>query len=390
VSANRNETRDEKIRAAIEAGESYDSIVGRIHCSKRAVARIVDQMRAESGATFQILAADNRRKQSAINRLRDQRDIIEQIITAAAAAMPKADPIRPGTRSRAKLEQEFHALRGDEQAGARVDAIDTNGIGSYNLEKYAQYVELWTQKILQFKREDERALGLNKLVIAHLGDWIEGESIYPGQPFHIVDNISNVIFNHVLPLEVEAIRILSSVFADIEIFCITGNHGRAGRKGEHHWHSSFEYMLLRMLQFALQSLDNVRVYVSESVSMLVRHGAFTFCYDHGSHLQSNYGVPYYSLDRTYKALPNLYNQIVDAYATGHKHTPTNLSDHVIMNGAFVGANDLSVNKLKCHARPVQKVFYLDREKGINRKTDIYLEDRPKLIADKHGIFTPYI
>ena len=68
--------------------------------------------------------------------------------------------------------------------------MDTNNIGAYNLKVYEKYVRRWAEKVIQFKREDERALGLNKLVIPHLGDWLEGENIYAGQAFHICENLA--------------------------------------------------------------------------------------------------------------------------------------------------------------------------------------------------------
>jgi len=349
-------------------------------------------MSATSGPPqpYESLAKENKYLRNQNIRLRDKERAIENLIVASAAVMPKPRIVKSPKLKTSKRNLEYHALRGDEHAGAKITALDINGIGSYNLKIYKKYIELWTKKIIQFKREDEKALGLNKLIITHLGDWLEGESIYPGQSFYIDESVVNVIYNHVLPLETESLLQLARIFPKIELFCVTGNHGRAGKKGDHHWRSSFEYMMLRTLQLLLQDQKNITIYISESPSMLVRHGDFTFCYNHGSHLSSNYGVPYYSLDRTFKALPGLYNMVVDFYICGHRHTPVNITDNIIMNGSLMGGSDLSVNRMLRASRASQKIFYFDPQKGINRKTDIYLEDRLKLKADKNGIFTPYI
>ena len=337
---------------------------------------------------YESLAKENRRLKNSIARLRDTREWTETLITAAAAAMPTPKRYKPAPFKKAPRQQQFHALRGDEQAGAKVTAMDTNGLNEYDLDTYAEYLARWTDKVIQFKREDEKSHGLNKLVIVHLGDWLEGESIYPGQQMHIVAPVVDVIYNTALPLEIEMMLRLACVFPEVEIFCITGNHGRAGKKGDHHWRSSFEYVLLRALQTGLQQQENIKVFVSESPMMVAQHGKSIFAYQHGEHLRGSYGVPYYAMDRTYKALPNLTGMIIDHYVCGHRHTPVNLQDQVIMNGSFQGGTDLSVNKMLAISRPSQKKFYLDPDHGMNRESNIYLAGKPKLVADKDGIFTP--
>jgi hypothetical protein len=338
---------------------------------------------------YENLAKENVRLKNSISRLQDTHEWTERLISAAAAAMPTPKRYKPAPFKKAPRQQEFHALRGDEQAGAKVTALDTNGLNEYDLDKYAEYLHTWTDKVIQFKREDEKSHGLNKLVITHLGDWLDGECIYPGQQMHIVAPIVDVMYGAVIPLEVEAMLRLACAFNSIEIYGITGNHGRAGKKGDHHWRSSFEYMLLRSLQDKLAGQDNIKMYVSESPMMVVQHGSRVFAYSHGSHLTGSYGVPYYSMDRTYKALPTLLGMLIDYYICAHRHTPVNLQDQVIMNGSFQGGTDLSVNKMMVRSRPSQKVLYVDADHGINRENNIYLAPKPKLVADKNGIFTPY-
>ena len=338
---------------------------------------------------YETLAKENVRLKNSIARTQDTREWTERLITTAAAVMPKPKRYRPAPYQKASRQQELHALRGDEQAGAKVTALDTNGLNEYDLDKYAEYLHRWTDKVIQFKREDEKSHGLNKLELTHLGDWLEGECIYPGQQMHIVAPVIDVIFNTVLPLEIEAMLRLSCIFHEIDIFAVIGNHARAGKKGDHHWRSNFEYVLLRALQAALQDQSNINVYISESPMMIVQHGKSVFAYNHGSHLTGSYGVPYYAMDRTYKALPSLTGILIDHYICAHRHTPVNLQDQVIMNGSFQGGTDLSVNKMLAISRPSQKVFQLDLDNGINRESNLYLANRPKLVADKNGIFTPY-
>jgi len=338
---------------------------------------------------FNTLSEENRRLQKAMQYGADKFKQFEQLWIGAARQMPVVKPVKPGARKGHKLQLEFHAIRSDEQAGALVTALDTSGIGGYDLDIYVERLNRWADKIITFKAQDQASLGLNKLVIHRLGDWLEGESIYPGQAFHIDAPIVDVIYNTVLPHEREVMLRLASHFETIEQFCVQGNHGRAGKKGDHHWRTSFEYMTYRTMQLMLENQKNVKTYVSDSIAMLVQHGDFIFCLDHGASLKSSYGVPYYSMDRTYKALPNLYNMMVDLLLVGHRHTPSNLADQVIMNGSMMGGNPLSVNDMKVATRAGQDIFYFDLHHGINRKSTLHLEDRPRLTPDVNRILTPY-
>jgi hypothetical protein len=222
-----------------------------------------------------------------------------------------------------------------------------------------------------------------------LGDWLEGECIYPGQAFYIDMPVVDMMYQVVLPHEREVLRRLASHFETIEQFCVQGNHGRAGKKGDHHWSTSFERILYLTLSAMMQDQKSIKTFVSDSIAMMVQHGAYNFVLDHGAHLQSNYGVPYYSMDRTYKALANLFGMRVDLLLLGHRHTPSNLADQVLMNGSMMGGSDLSVNKMKVATRASQKIFYFDAEHGIHRESNIYLEPALDLQPDTHGIFTPH-
>ena len=386
------DTTDPKRKAAIvadiEAGLTYSEICFKHKVSSKTVRKFGKAM-PQNAEHFGTLAAENRTLRDRIRKITDKEREFESLLLRAAELMPKHVPVRAGKHTDAKPELDFHALRSDEQAGAFITALDTNGTGGYSSSIYVERLHAWADKILTFHRQDKRSLGLNKLVIHRLGDWLEGETIYPGQAFYIDAPVVDLIYQTVIPHEVEVMRRLASHFESIEQFCVIGNHGRAGKKGDHHWRTNFEYIAYRTLQAALASQPNVKTFVSESMSMIVQHGQYRFLLNHGGHLSSNYGVPYYAMDRTYKALPNLYGMIIDLLLVGHRHTPVNLQDQVMMNGCMPGGSELSVNVMLTSSRPSQKIFYFDQEKGVNRESSLYLSDHIRLTPDKDGIYTPH-
>ena len=325
-----------------------------------------------------------------LKELEKQRNINQVFIDNCLGTISKCTfiPAKVPRKERVKQDQEFHALNSDTHCGEVVDPEWVQGIAEYNSELFIGRMNLWAEKICLFRDQDKNSLGLNKLVMYMLGDHMEGELIYKGQAYNI-DLITMDQFMLAFQTYVDIILFFASVFPKIEIFCVLGNHGRLGRKGEAHPKSNFDYLLYRMLNHTLKKQNNVKIYVSKSPTMIVRNGNYNFSLNHNDDVRSYLGIPYYGLDRKARRLNNLYNMIINYMLGGHFHTSANLHDNIILNGSMVGGSDLSVNKMNTAELPSQKIFYFDGNHGIHRVSDIKLAEPVKLTPDENGIYTAY-
>jgi len=324
-----------------------------------------------------------------ITQLKYEQVKTDSIIEACKSAILKLDikTVKiPKHHTYKTTNQEMHVLRSDEQIGMLVDKKGTQGISEYNFKTYIKYLNTWLEKVLHFKEIDSKSLGLNKLVIARLGDHVEGESIYPGQPFHIDQPVVDQIFEGV-KYEVEVLLQLAKVFNKIDIFCVCGNHGRIGKKGQHHERTNWDYIFNRVLKEMLIGQKNINIYISSGPAMVIKNGNFNFLYKHGDGVPRWMGIPFYGLDRDYKKMQILYNMIIHYQMVGHFHQPANITDQILINGSFPGGNEFSINKLGIATRPSQKLFYFDKKYGINRESNIYLNKQWELNPDEFGIYT---
>ena len=312
---------------------------------------------------------------------------IENCLTAVSKCYFKAESVpKP---EKAKHSQEFHAMKSDDQAGEYIDPTWVQGVSEYNIELFVKRMGIWLNKILLFREQDKASLGLNKLVIEMLGDHVEGELIYKGQQNFIDVNLVEQLMT-CLKTYVNVILRLAAEFPVIELFCVPGNHGRHGRKGETHPKSNFDYLLFRLMKEALARQENVSVFISESPTMLVRNGRFNFALNHNSDVNSYMGIPYYGLNRKAQRLDSLYGMKIHYKLGGHFHVPSNLGDETIVNGTMVGGSDLSINKMQMACLPSQKIFYFDRDHGIHRESNVYLAEPVVLEPDEHGIYTTHL
>lgn len=333
-----------------------------------------------------------RQNERLLDRLDKERDRNQVVIDACLAAASKIQvkPVPfPSAEQNGKLNNlDFHAIRSDAHVGEDTDAASVQNVASYNVKQYDKRLDRWLEKIMLFKEQDGSSHGLNKLVINFLGDQVTGERIFNGQSYNIDLPLVDQLF-HSLEKESQAILSLAKEFNEVEVFCVIGNHGRPGRKGDHHKRTNFDYIFYRILQMMLEPQKNVKVFVSESPSMLIKHGNYHFLLNHGDNARGWAGIPYYGLERMFRRLPGLYGMVVDIELVAHHHQPANISDSIIMNGAFPGGSDLSVNKMGVASIPTQKIFYFHPVWGINRETNLKLADPPELVANEHGIYTSY-
>lgn len=325
-----------------------------------------------------------------LNQLEKQRNINQVIIENCLASISKcsfkAEKIPPFEK--AKNPQEFHAMKSDDHVGEKVESKWVQGVGEYNSELFIKRMKTYIHKIITFREQDKNSLGLNKLVVYMLGDHVTGELIYAGQAYQID---ASLIDQFIMCLEIYTNMLLqlAKVFPEIELFCVSGNHGRHGKKGEGHPRSNFDYLLFRMLQKSLKEQKNIKIFASESPTMLLKNGNFNFAINHNEDVVRYMGIPYYGLDRKARRLDGLYRMIIDYKLGAHFHIPSNLGDETIINGTMVGGSNLSINKMQMSCRPSQKIFYFDPEHGIHRESNLYLEEPIKLKPDKYGIYTAH-
>jgi len=281
----------------------------------------------------------------------------------------------------------MHLLISDVQVGQFTDPVLTAGLTKYSYEDFKKRLAVLLEKVAVFKDLYGKQ-PVTKLVVNLLGDIVEGETIYPGQAFYIDQCAVDQIFS-ALGEFTSFFKTLSEMFGLIEIFSVWGNHGRVGLKGMNHTRTNWDYIFYRSLQTALSSQPNIKMYVSESPLMFIKHGDFNFFLYHGDGIRRYYGIPYYGLDRMAKQLPSLANMLIHYVLVGHHHRDASISlpnGRMIVNGCFPGGSLFSAVQLFETSVPRQIMFMFHNKRGIHSVNDLVLDDAPRLVVGEGGIY----
>jgi len=176
---------------------------------------------------------------------------------------------------KAKNNQEMHVERSDTHSGLEISPDQTQNLGHYNFSIYKKYVGTLKEKIFSFLYEDKKSQGLNKLVMPYMGDMVEGDgNIYPSQAYHMSMSVLDQVFE-TAKVECELILALASEIQELEIFCVPGNHGKVGgKKVNTNPMDNWDYVFYKVLKLMLEHQENVKVLISSSPTMLVKHGDF--------------------------------------------------------------------------------------------------------------------
>ena len=309
----------------------------------------------------------------------------QMIIDACKASIAKMNigPVPYPNYFKSSKNLEFHALRSDEHIGEEVDPAQVGGVSEYNTEVYKERLGTWVDKILLFLEQDRKSHSLNKLVIVRLGDTVTGTSAYRGQSFYVnLPAVDQLMIG--VEEEIPVLQTLCSYFPEVESYCVVGNHGASGGKNHSHRRDNWDYLFYQFLKIAMKQQENYKMYISEGPALIAQHGNFNFFYHHGDTNRAYLGLPYYALDRQFNRLNTLYGVPIDYSVSAHFHTAGSIGGRLLLNGSFVGGTDLSINKLSLASMPTQKIFYFHHKYGVNRETDLYLDDKMVLEPDETG------
>jgi len=257
-----------------------------------------------------------------------------------------------------------------ELSDLHIGRITTN----YNVAVFKERMGIMADRIVRMRDIFSQNRNIRELHIFGLGDWVDGDAIYPGQPFEIGGSKMKQIFLWGMPVIGDFLKSLSPFFSEIHVHCVKGNHGRNSKfdAQEVNW----DLILYEFLKSATQNVNNVKWDITWEWYKIVQIFKWKFLLIHGDQVKMWMNLPFYGLTQKGMRWQGSIKDSWDYLVTGHFHTPINFvwnNFEVISNGTFLSGDDWAQRTLGMSSEETQIIFLVHPRKGVVNYNKIFFK-----------------
>lgn len=317
-----------------------------------------------------------------------EKSATDQIIEAIRDLTPRIPPAKiqrlpsPATKGRA---QTGLLLFSDLHVGAHVREDETGGYGHYDYETFKKRLARLRDGVRSITARERQNCPIDHLVIAALGDNVEGDDIFGAQSQMIdLDLMAQVLM--CARDQAQFIVDLLDTYKKVTYAAVTGNHGRIGKKGQRKRHVNWDYLISHMVAMLLaEHKDRVEFLIPKAPFLALEVEGWRFILRHGDGIKSSLGIPHYGIQRStgrWIQIQAAQQQFFSYMLMGHFHVSNALGltgVEVLMNGSFVGTTEFSVEVMESITAPSQTFCFVHPEYGVAARYPMLLE-KPKKVA----------
>jgi len=299
-------------------------------------------------------------------------DHIGESFLAAIKTLPEPNHPSPVRLGEHFDEEEMFLVFSDSQIGSVVNPKETGGLGTYSTKEFLARLDFFKEKLAKIFEIERSVVPYNRINVFFLGDIIEGATIFRGQLRSIDQNVVQQVMVAVDAMA-SFVSWLSTIFPEVGCYCVVGNHGRIGLKGELSPMDNLDYLAYKWTEERLSEHANVEVNVADTWWMAVERMRTRFTLVHGDDVRAWMNIPFYGAERSEARMQRLLGISFDYYIIGHHHVPAEFGN-IIMNGNWVGGSEFSLKVFQVGGMPSQKLFSVHRAFGITWSRDVLLVD----------------
>jgi len=273
-----------------------------------------------------------------------------------------------------KTQSTMVVIASDWHVGKTVDENVVPG-NTFNLAVAELRSELFFQRIVKMLEFEQSEVVVNELVLALLGDFIEGALHIDSMETAGTQPVQATIIAHDLLLAgIE--YILEHTHVTITLPCLVGNHSRTTERVRNSTEVgySYEYMMYHFLADHFKGNTRVKFIIPQSIHLYLEIYGHTLRLMHGHHgLRGGNGVGGLSIpllraigkwDRTRRA---------DITVCGHFHSVLDVNAGLV-NGSLCGYDSYSMSMGFPFEKPAQIYFMMNSKYGRNGYRKIHLEE----------------
>jgi hypothetical protein len=314
---------------------------------------------------------------AAKSEIRTQREFLSAVLDACADPVPVPE-FAPLVQDGHKPHRSVVVQISDWQGGQQVHHCDTGG-NAYDWEIMLDRQARFFEGVVGSIRNVMRSYAIDEIVLAYTGDIIEGYKVFAEQGYQLCKDAGAqtvdgakcwAAFESSLEREFPGIpKRRRTVF---------GNHGLPeGRKGGAVTSTvNYEYIMVNLLEALTAPLGIDSEYATNGrllFDVADQHCLLT----HGDELRGQMGIPFYGIRTAWMKHTQELDVLFRYWLFGHIHQTSMVTygnGAALSCGDAVGYNNLTGKLRNPSSTPMQSVYFLSHERGLDEISYIHLVD----------------
>jgi hypothetical protein len=324
------------------------------------------------------------------------REMLEETLSKADPPVVDVHPIRIERRrsNDGKKHVTLWFEFSDLQLGTLITSEEMGGINKHNWVIWKDKLQIWKDQVIEKVAEYKEQYVVDQVVVACLGDMVEGVDIFKGQAWqvdrHVVDQ---AIYgaNDTAAAFIEIFMTHPDVqFHVLEVF---GNHGRIGKKGENPYSCSMDKVFQRMtaLQVTAAGVKNFKWHENEAWFFFVEIYGWHHLLLHGDQGMSGLWSSRPTINGLEKGVVR-YNQMMQQQIhfvhVGHFHSEAQMAfnmSQILINSSFVGTSTFSARQMVASSPPLQVMHVFEPDVGLSKTERLYLTKVVRAPIEPHRL-----
>jgi len=249
-------------------------------------------------------------------------------------------------------------------------------IGRYPADLLFKKAETLYDAVLKLAKIHRSAYPVNHLVINMLGDIVDGDGIFPSQPFEQKFFLMEQMFTYGAPMLVDLFNRLSDHFESITINTVPGNHGRKSK-----WTTkelNFDSMFYEYLRKATEGNKKIKWNINWNWYQVVDIFGWNFFLTHGANIRTWMNLPFYGMKEKGMRWKGSLPKDFDYFMMGHFHTMLSFKWNdftAYISGTWLDNDRFALEILGMKSSTTQMVFGVSKKRGITWKYDVQLNGK---------------
>jgi len=287
-------------------------------------------------------------------------------------------------------------MMADQHTDRIVEASGSWGLERYDFNAYRARLWRWAKAVRSYLTVHLPRYRVNTLWVFHLGDAVNGDIHNMKHRNAWSNSLKAAIMAG--DAQAQALAYLAEAIPNVEVVCVSGNHGRTTTQIEYEDpHDNFDYLVAKTMQLRIQGTEldgQVQFHIPKAWSAHVEIRGHLWHLNHGHGVSGTWGIPWYGFEKRegrVQRLVSTFDRDIDYYAYGHFHMPLTRPagrGKAIHAGPWYYTDPFVLNKISGGNEPEQQLLIFSERFGRQIEIPIMVRDIELERAMRAGEWEP--